>query len=221
MGTRHLPHTARSCELALRGVGAVQGRPEGAPLAWVLGRPGLGALPPPIARPWGVSPGPATHWLWVRGVWAWRPATYPTARAPASWPCAPWGRHEGARGGRLSPGCGASGSGRSPTPDCPSFGRSAGARNPLAVDAGGVGVGTRHLSHSKRSCELASRAVGAAQERMRGAPLAWLWSVRFWALSHSRPPIFRACGQGALCTGCGCGGCGPGDPPPTSQRALL
>ena len=46
-----------------------------------VGRPGLGALPVPTARPSGVRPGPATHWLLVRGVWAWGPATYTTARA--------------------------------------------------------------------------------------------------------------------------------------------
>ena len=48
-----------------------------------------------------------------------------------------WGRHEGAWGGRLLPGCGASGIGRSRTPDCPPFGQAAGAHYPLAVDAGG------------------------------------------------------------------------------------
>ena len=47
----------------------------------------------------GVPPGPTTHWLWVRGVRAWGPVTNPTARALASWLCALWGRHEGARGG--------------------------------------------------------------------------------------------------------------------------
>ena len=35
VGTRHQPHSARSCELALRTVGAAGGRPGGAPLAWV------------------------------------------------------------------------------------------------------------------------------------------------------------------------------------------
>ena len=34
-------------------------------------RPGFGALPRPTAHPWGVRPGPVTHWLWVWGVWAW------------------------------------------------------------------------------------------------------------------------------------------------------
>ena len=69
----------------------------------------------------GVRPRPTTHWLWVRGMRASGPITNPTARALASWLCALWGRHEGARGGRLLPGCGASGDGRSPTPDHSSF----------------------------------------------------------------------------------------------------
>ena len=61
-------------------------------------RPGLDVLPRPTASPSGVLPGPATHWLWNQEVWAPGPVTYDTARALASWLCAPWGRHEGARG---------------------------------------------------------------------------------------------------------------------------
>ena len=44
-------------------------------------------------------------------------------------------------GARLLPGCGASGVGRSPTPDCPPSGRAAGAHYPLVVGAGGCGRG--------------------------------------------------------------------------------
>ena len=186
-----------------------------------VGRPGLGALPRPTARPSGVRPGPATHWLKVRGVWAWGAVTSPTARTLASWLCALWGRHEGAWGGRLLPACGASGFGRSPTPKCPSLGRAAGARYPLAMGAGAVGVGTRHLPHSPRSCELTLRAVGAAGGRLGWAPYAWVWGVRGQALSHARPPVLRERGWGPLPTGCGCGGCGRGDPSPNPQRALL
>ena len=157
----------------------------------------------------------------MRGVWAWGPATYLTARALTSWLCALWGRHEGTRGGRLLPGCQASGSGRSPTPDRPSSGPAARARYPLAVGRGGVGVGTRHRPHRARSCELALRAVGAAGGCPEGALLAWVWGVRALALSHSRPPVLRACGRGPLSSGRGCGGAGRGVPPPTPQRALL
>ena len=42
--------------------------------------------------------------------------TNPTARALASWLSALWGRHEGARGGRLLPGGGGRGSGALPPP---------------------------------------------------------------------------------------------------------
>ena len=44
-------------------------------------------------------------------------------------------------GGRLLPGCGASGVGRSPTPDGPPSWQAAGAHYPLAVGAGGRGRG--------------------------------------------------------------------------------
>ena len=123
-----------------------------------VGRPGSGALPTPIARPPGGLPGPTTHWLWVRGG-AGVGARYQPLRAGF---CALWGRHEGARGGRLLPGCGASRVGRSPSPDCPPSGRAARARYPMAVGAGAAGVGARHQPHSARSCQLALRAVGVA-----------------------------------------------------------
>ena len=137
VGTHHQPHRARSYELALRAVGAARGRPgEGASCLGV-GRPGSGALPPPTARPLGGLPWPTTHWLWVRGG-----AGVGTRHQPHSArPCVLWGRHDGARGGHLLPGCGVSGVGRSSTPDCPPSGRAAGAHYPLAVGAGGCGRG--------------------------------------------------------------------------------
>ena len=102
-----------------------------------VGRPGSGALPAPTARPLGGLPGPTTHWLWVRGG-----SGVGTRHQPHSArSCVLWGRHEGARGGRLFPGCGASGVGCSPTPDCPPSGRAARAHYPLAVGAGGCGRG--------------------------------------------------------------------------------
>ena len=171
VGTRQVPHSARSCELAFRAVGAARGHPGGGASCLAVGRPGLGALPRATARRLGVRPGSATDWLCVRGVWARGPATYPTARALASWLCALWGPHRGPPEGRLLPGCGASRAGRSPTRDRSSSGRAAGARYPLAVGAGGVGVGTRKVPQSVRSCELALRAVGAARGRSGGGGL--------------------------------------------------
>ena len=337
VGTRHQPHSARSCELALRAVGVARGRPGGAPPALVwgvrgralsdprlpalwtrcrgplptgcrcggvrawepvtnptaralarceggmrvpgggasclgVGRPGSGALPPPTARPLGGLPGPTTHWLWVRGGAGL--GTRHQAHSARSW--ALWVRHEGARGGRLLSGCVASGVRRSPTPDCPPSGRAAGAFYPLAVGAGGcgrgdpsptpqrallragfarcgggtrapgggasclgvghpgsgvlppptarplgrlpgpttnwlwvrggAGVGTRHQPRSARSCVLALRAVGAARARAGTAPPAWVWGVRYRALSHPRLPALWAGCRGPLPTGCGCGG---------------
>ena len=167
-----------------------------------VGRPGSGALPAPTARPLGGLPGPTTHWLWVRGG-----AGVGTRHQPHSArSCVLWGRHEGARGGRLLPGCGASGVQRSPTPDCPPSGRAAGAHYPLAVGAGDAGVGTRHQPHSARSCELALRAVEAARGRPGGAPPAWLWDVRGRVLSHPQLPALWAGCRGPLPPGCGCRG---------------
>ena len=107
VGTRHQPHSARSCELALRAAGAARGSPGGGVCCLGVGRPGFGALPRPTAHPWGVRPGPATLWLWVRGMWVCGPVTNPAARALASWLCTLLGRHEGAWRGAFLPGCGA------------------------------------------------------------------------------------------------------------------
>ena len=59
-------------------------------------------------------------------------------------------------------GVGRLGSGALPPPTTLSFRRAGGAHYPLAVGAGGAGMGTRHQPHSARSCELALRALGAA-----------------------------------------------------------
>ena len=180
VGTHHQPHRARSCELALRAVGAARGRPGGGASCLGGGRPGWGALPPPSARPLGRLPGPTTHWLWVRGG-----AGVGTCHQPHSArSCVLWGRHEGARGGRLLPGCGASGVGRSPTPDCLPSGRAAGANYPLAVGAGGCGRGDPSPTPQRALLRAGFAAMGAAGGRPGGAPPAWVWGVRGRALSH-------------------------------------
>ena len=66
MGTLHQPHSARSCELALRAVGAARGRPRRAPPAWVWGVRGRALSHPRPLVLWGVQPGPASYWPWVR-----------------------------------------------------------------------------------------------------------------------------------------------------------
>ena len=88
------------------------------------------------------------------------------------------------RGGASCLGVGRPGTGALSTPTSRRFGHAAGAHYPLAVDAGGAGVGTRHQPHSARSCELVLRAVGAARGRPGGAPLARVWGVRGRALPH-------------------------------------
>ena len=160
---------------------------------WALSHPRLPVL-------WGVPPGPTTHRLWVRGGWAWGPVTDPAARALASLPVALWRRHEGARGSASCLGVGRPGSGALPTPSVRPSGRAAGAHYPLAVGAGGAGVGTRHRPRSACSCELAWRAVAAARacpgggvpclgERRPGsgalpARPPVLWGVRLGPTTH-------------------------------------
>ena len=206
MGVCHQPHSTRSCELALRAVGAARGPPGGGASCLGVGRRGLGALQRPTARRWGVRLGPATHWLSVLGVLAWRPVTNPTTRALRAGfaRCGGGTRTPGGAGGLL-PRCGASRVGRFPTAGRLSSGRAAGACYPLAASAGGVGVGTSQQPQSTHSCELVLRAVGAARGRPGGAPLASVWGVRGWALSHAQPPLLVACGWGLLPTGLRCG----------------
>ena len=108
----------------------------GVPLAWMWGAWGQAlSRPRPLVLS-GVRPGPTTHWLWVRRVRVWGPVTNPTARALASWLCALWWRHEGARGGGAS--ClygGRPRAGALPPLTSRPYWRAAGARFPLAVGA--------------------------------------------------------------------------------------
>ena len=107
-----------------------------------VGRPGSGALPPPTARPLGGLPGPTGHWLWVRGgCGRGDPSPTPQRALFRAGFARCGGSTRAPGGGRLLPGCGASGVGRSPTPNCPPSGRAAGAHYPLAVGAGGCGRG--------------------------------------------------------------------------------
>ena len=121
-------------------------------------RPGSGALPGPTSRPLGRAAG-AHYPLAVGAGWrAWGPVTNPTARALAC--CGGGTRVPG--GGPSCLGVGRPGTGALPPPTSRPFGRAAGAHYPLAVGAGGAGMGTRHQPHSARPCELALRAMGAA-----------------------------------------------------------
>ena len=56
-GTRHQPNSARSCELALRAVGAAGERPWGGASCLGVGPPGSGAFLPPTTSPLGRAAG--------------------------------------------------------------------------------------------------------------------------------------------------------------------
>ena len=139
-----------------RPLGALCGRHEGGGGAPCLGvwRPGSGALPAPATRAFGRSAG----------------AHYRRADlSPAALRALLRAGFAHCGGGWRVPGGGASclrverqGTGALPPPTSRPFRRAAGAHYPLAVGAGGAGVGTRHRPHRARTCELALRAVGAA-----------------------------------------------------------
>ena len=134
VGTHHQPHRARSCELALHAVGAARGRPGGAPPAWVWGVRGRALSHPRLPGLWAGCRGPLPTGCGCGGGAGLGNRLQPhNARS-----CVLWGRHEGTRGGRLLPGCGAPGVRHSPTPGCPPCGRAAGANYPLAAGGGGV-----------------------------------------------------------------------------------
>ena len=145
-------------------------------------------------------------------------------RALASCLCALFGRHIGARGGRLLPGCGASKVGRSPSPRRPSLGHAAGARCPFPVGAKAAGVGTHHQTRSACPCELALRAVGAARGRLPGGggrPLPGCGASGVGCSpSPSRPSIGQAArARCAFSVGAGVWPWGPVTDPTTRARA--
>ena len=147
------------------------------------------------------------------GMRAWGPVTSPTARALVSWLCALWGRHEGARGGRLLPGCGASGVGRSPTPDRPPSGWAAGAHYPLAVGAGWCGLGDPSLAPQRALLPAGFARCGGGMrvpEEGRLLPGCGVSGVGCSPVPDC-PPSGRAAGA-HYPLAVGAGGCGRGDP---------
>ena len=218
--TRHQPHRALSCDLALCAVGAERGRPGGAPRARVSGVRGRALSQPRPLVLSGVRPMSTTHWLWVRGMRAWGPVTNPTTRALSSSLCALWGRHEGAGGG--APYAWASGIGRSPTPHRPSFGMCG--RGPLPTGCGCGGCGRGDPSPTPQRALLRA-GFARSGDGMRvpggGRLLPGCGSSGVGCSPNPDHSSFQAGGRGPSPTGCGCGGCGRGDPSPTPQRALL
>ena len=132
---------------------------------------------------------PTAVWI-LQKQWAWDPLTYPIAGSLASWLCALWGRHEGAGGGRLLPGCGASGVGRSPTPNRSSFG--ACGRGPLptscgcCVQAWGPGCPWHRLPCRGSSCVARATRVCGTQW-----PL-WLGTCPGAVVVAGGVPLWRA-----------------------------
>ena len=222
VGTRHQPHSARSCELALRAVGAARGRPGGAPLAWVWGVRGRALSHPRLHALWAGCRGPLPTGCGCGGVRAWGPVSNPTARALACSLCALWGRHESARGGRLLPGCGASGVGRSPTPDCTPSGRAAGAHYPLAVGAGGCGGGDLSPTPQRALLRASFARCGGGPRAPGGGRLLPGCGASGVGRSPTPdcPPSGRAAGA-HYPLAVGAGGCGRGDPSANRQRAPL
>ena len=172
-----------------------------------VGRPGSGAVPPPTACPLGGLPGPTSHWLWVRGGAGVGTCHQPHSARSFELALRAVGAAQGRPGGgRLLPGCGASGVGRSPIPDCPPSGRAAGARYPVAVGAGGCGRGDPSPAPQRALLRAGFARCGGGMRVPGGAPLAWVWGVQGRALSHPRLPALWAGCRGPLPTGCGCGG---------------
>ena len=153
-----------------------------------VGRPGSGARPSPTARLLGGLPAPTTHCLWVRGG-----AGVGTRHQPHSaLSCVLLGRHEGARGGRLLPGCRASGVGRTPTPNCPPSERAAGAHYPLAVGAGGCGRGDPSPTPQRALLRAGfARCGGGTRAPGGGAPCQGVGRPGSGALP---PPVGRPLG---------------------------
>ena len=152
-----------------------------------VGRPGSGTLPPPTAHPLGRAAG--AHYPLAVGAGGARLGTHHQTHSARSCElalCAVGAARGRPGGGASCLGVGCPGSGALPSPTAPPLGPAAGAHYPLAVGAGGVGVGTRHQLHSARYCELALRAVGAARGCPGGAPLACVWGVRGQGLLHPR-----------------------------------
>ena len=180
--------------------------PGGAPPAWVWGVRGRALSHPRLPALWAGCRGPLPTGCGCGGWRAWGPVTNPTARALASWLCALWGRHEGARGGASCLGVGLPGSGALPPPTARLLGGLPGPTTHWLWVRGSAGVGTRHQPHSARSCELALRAVGAARGRPGGgASCLGVGRPGSGALPSRLPALWAGC-RGPLPTSCGCGG---------------
>ena len=221
VGTRHQPHSALLRAGFARCGGGTRA-PGLDPSCLGAERPGSGAHPLPTARPLGRAAG--AHYPLAVGAGCVGVGTrrQPTACALASLLCALWGRHEGAQGGRLLPACGASGVGRSPTPDRPSF--RACCRGQLPTGCGCGGCGRADSSpHPPRALLPAGfpRCGGGTRAPREGRLSPGCGTCGVGRSPNPDRSSFGACCRGPLPTGCGFGDCGRGDPSPAPPRALL
>ena len=181
VGTGHQPHSARSCQLALRAVVAAHGRPwgGGAPLpsvwsvrGWLLFLPRApvhvagGRGPLPVFRGRGgcerEDPSPTPQRALLRAGFAHCVGRH-KARGGGACLALVWG----VQGWALSL-----------------------AQPPVhSVHVGSVGVGTLHQPHSARSCELALCTAGAVQGRPAGG--ASCLGVGRAGLNALTPPAAR------------------------------
>ena len=218
MGTRHQPHSARLCVLWGRHEGVSGGRP-------LPGREasGVGRSPTPNHSsfracgrrplPTGCGSGGCVHG---------DPSPTPQRALLRAGFARCGGRHEGARGGRLLPGCGASKDGRSPTPDLSSV--QACGRGPPPTSCGCGGCGRGAPSPTPQRALLRSgfaRCEGGMRVPGGGASCLGVRRRGTGALPPpTSGPIRRAAGA-HYPLAVGAGACGRGDPSPTPQRALL
>ena len=154
VGTRHQPHSARYCELALRAVGAARGRPGGRLLPG-CGASGVGHSPTPDHSSFrACGRGPLPTACGCGGCWRGDPSPTPQCVLLQAGFAYCQGGMRVPRGGASCLGVGRPGLGALLPPTTRHLGRAAGAHYPLPT--------TRHQPHSARSCEPALRAVGAA-----------------------------------------------------------
>ena len=188
---------------------ALWGRHEGArggASCLGVGCPGVGRSPTPDCPPSGRAAG-AHYPLAVGAGGCGRGDPSPTPqRALLRAGFARCGGGTRAPGGRLLPGCGGSGVGRSPTPDCPPSGRAAVAHYPLAVGAGGCGRGDPSPSPQRALLRAGfARCGGGTRVPGGGASCLGIGRPGSGALP---PPTAHPLGgcRGPLPTGSGCGG---------------
>ena len=201
-------------------MGAARGRPGGAPLAWVWGVRCRALSHPRLPALWAGCRGRLPTGCGCGGLRMWGPVTNPTARALASWLCALWGRHEGARGGASCRGVGRPGSGALPPPTARPLCGLLGPTTHWLWVRGGAGVRNRHRPHGAlrrvgfARCGGGTRAPGGG----RLPPGCGASRVRRSSSPDCTPSVWAAGAHYPLAVGAG--GCGRGDPSPTPQRAL-